>query len=168
MITRGRLFRNFSLQCLPATSQDELRENILPMARCEFLLKPMAILSYMRSGLTDLVSLKTSLPVQKISELYQVLSPTCANVLKNVRAECEDLRPEEEREYKFLTVYIGVWMVTSCLSSFTLWQGPHELLSVRVYHGLSRTPHASTCNNTLTISTTHETYFEFMNDSISS
>ena len=107
------------MQRLPATSQDELREHILTMVQCEFLVKPMAILSYMRSGITDLV-LKTSLPVQRIFELYQVLSPTCANVLKNVRAEYEDLRPEEEREYKFLTVYIGAWMVTSCLSSFTL------------------------------------------------
>ena len=102
------LYRRFSMQCLLATSQDELREHILTMARCEFLVKPMAILSYITSGITDLVSLKTSLPVQKISELYQVLSATCANVLKNVRTECEDLsRPEEERVYNYLTVYIG-------------------------------------------------------------
>lgn len=101
------LYRRFSMQCLPATSQDERREHILTMARCEFLIKPMAILSHMTSGIIYLVSLKTSLPVQRISELYQVLSPTCANVLKNVRAECEDLRPEKERVYNFLTVYIG-------------------------------------------------------------
>ena len=52
------LYRRFSMQCLPATSQNELREHILTMARCEFLIKPMAILSYMRSGISDLVSLK--------------------------------------------------------------------------------------------------------------
>ena len=64
------LNRRFSMQCLPATSQDELHEHILTMAYCKFIIKSMAILSYMRSGITDLVSWKTSLTVQKIFELY--------------------------------------------------------------------------------------------------
>ena len=164
------LYRRFSMQRLPATSQDELREHILTMVQCEFLVKPMAILSYMRSGITDLV-LKTSLPVQRIFELYQVLSPTCANVLKNVRAECEDLRPEEERVYNFLTVYIGgldgdqllkfLHFVTGSTSTPL---GKGIMVSFNSSQGLSCAPHASTCNNTLTISTTYESYSEFKNE----
>ena len=134
------LYRRFSMQSLPATSQDELREHILTMARCEFLIKPMAILSYMRSGISDLVSLKKSLPVQRISELYQVLSPTSANVLKHVRAECE-----------------GTGSTSTPL-------GKGIMVSFNSSQGLSRAPHASTCNNTLTISTTYESYSEFKNE----
>jgi len=83
--------------------------------------------------ITDLVSLKTSLTVQRILKLYQVNSPTCANMLKNIRAECEDLRPEEEWGYNLLTIYIGDLDVISCLSFFTSWQGPHQPLLVRVF-----------------------------------
>ena len=141
------------------------------MARCEFLIIPMAIVSYMRSGITDLVSLKTSLPVQKISELYQVLSLTFAHVLKNVRAECEDLIPEEERVYNFWTVYIGgldgdqllkfLHFVTGSTSTPL---GKGIMVSFNSSQGLSRAPLASTCNNTLTISTTYESYSDFKNE----
>ena len=47
------LYRRFSMQCLPATSQDKLREHILTLARCEFVIKSMAIMSYTRSGITE-------------------------------------------------------------------------------------------------------------------
>ena len=99
------LYRRFSMKCLPAASENKLREQIVTMAQCEFLHKPLAILSWMRSGITELDSLKKSLTVQKIRELYKVLSQTTENVLKNVRPDSEDLRPEEERVYNFLTVF---------------------------------------------------------------
>ena len=72
------LCRRFSMQCLPATSQDELREHILTMVRCEFVIEPMKILVILTSGITDLVSL-TRLVSVKIYELYQIHSPTCEN-----------------------------------------------------------------------------------------
>ena len=102
------LCRRFGMQCLPATSEVKLHEHIHTMARCEFILKPMAILSWMRDGIiTELDSFKESLSVQRISEVNKVLSPTCENILKSMRPECADLRPDEDRVYFFSTVYIG-------------------------------------------------------------
>ena len=109
----------------------------------------MAILSHIKSGITDLVSLKKRLPVERISELYQVLSPISANVLKNVRAECEDLRPKEERVYNFLTVYIGGLDGDQLLKFLHFVAGSTStplskgiMVSFNSSKGLSRAPHA--------------------------
>ena len=42
--------------------------------------------------------------------------------------------------------------------------GKGIMVSFNSSQGLSRAPHASTCNNTLTISTTYESYSEFKNE----
>ena len=128
----------------------------------------MAILSWMRSGITELDSLKKSLTAQKVFEVSQVLSPTSENVLKNMQPECEDLRPKEERVYHFLTIYIGSMDGDQLLKflhfvtgSTVTPVGKGIKVCFNPAQGLSRAPSASTCSNTLTISTTYETYAQF-------
>lgn len=73
--------------------------------------------------------------------------------------------------YNFLTVYLGgldgdqllkfLHFVTGSTSTPV---GRGIVVSFNSSQGLCRAPRASTCNNTLNISTTYESYSEFKNE----
>jgi hypothetical protein len=164
------LYQRFSMQCLPAKTEEELKEHILTMARAEFVFKPMFFLSAMRRGIGEdnLKALQKELPIDKISELYDELSPTWEKVLQKLKKECEDLRPEQQRVFTFLTIYVGS-MDNNLLQRFlhfvTGSTATPRFPGIKVCFngalGLNRVPCASTCSGTLTVSTTYESYAEF-------
>ncbi|KAK3754776.1 hypothetical protein QZH41_019695, partial [Actinostola sp. cb2023] len=81
------LYQRFSMQCLPAKTEEALKEHIITMARAEFVFKPMFFLSAMRRGIGEdnLKALQKELPIDKISELYDELSPTCETGLAEIK-----------------------------------------------------------------------------------
>ena len=89
-----------------------------------------------------------------------MLSQTTENVLKNVRPDSEDLRPEEERVYNLLTVFVGSMDSDQLLKFLHFVTGSTVTPVVKgikvcfnTTKGLSCVPTASTCSNTLNIST---------------
>ncbi|KAK3729313.1 hypothetical protein QZH41_011440 [Actinostola sp. cb2023] len=164
------LYQRFSMQCLPAKTEEALKEHIITMARAEFVFKPMFFLSAMRRGIGEdnLKALQKELPIDKISELYDELSPTCETVLQKLKKGSEDLRLEEVRVFNFLTIYVGS-MDSNLLRRFLHFvtgstatpRKPGIKVCFNGAQGLSRVPCASTCSSTLTISTTYESFAEF-------
>lgn len=163
------LYQRFGMTCLPAKSEEQLLKHVLSMARSEFIMKPMFCLSAMRQGIADnIAELIKELPTDKISKLYDELSPTPEKVLQNVSKYSEDLTSEQQRVFNYLTIYIGD-MNTTCLRRFLHFvtgssASPRRqgiTVAFNRAESFSCVPTVSTCSSTITLSTTHQTYAQF-------
>lgn len=167
------LYQRFSMACLPAKTEEELHRHIITMAKSEFIFKPMFVLSSMIKGIEDKTrgELQKELTPNKISQLYDELTPTTDKVLRKLFREQQDLTVAQQRVFTFLTIYVGdldktrlrrfLHFVTGSTSTP---RKPGIKVSFNGAQRLCCLPSASTCSSALILPTTYESYGSFKRD----
>lgn len=126
------------------------------MAKSEFIFKPLCLLSWTRSGIAEekLQRFK-EFSVNKITDIYSELTPTCDKVLQRIQPEMEDLRPSEQRVFHFLTSFVGnmdsehLLRFVRFVTGSTCTPRRPILVCFNGSVGLDRAPRAATCSCTL-------------------
>lgn len=161
------IYSQYSMNCLPAKTPEQLKEHIILMARTHLLYKPMNILMWMRNGMGEKITvMQARFGKDEIEKMYKVLLPSKEKVLAKI-SYSQDLRPEESRVLSYLRNFIGT--MDDCLldkfirfvtGSSVAPQSPIQV-AFNSTVGLRRAPSSSTCSSVLHLSTSYLSFGEF-------
>ncbi len=149
------------------SSPGKLREQIIEAAYREFMMKPMAAISSINSGIPhthqgfwnefnvkDLYDLYCSLTASPSKVVDMIVEPTASN-------------PAQERVFNYLIQYVGNMKVSEVQRFLRFVTGSAVCLSVYItvqfnsLSGFGRRPISHTCSNSLELSTDYDTYPDF-------
>ena len=161
------IYQQYSMNCLPATTPEQLRQHVIIMARSQFVYKPMSILVWMRNGIGGkITALQSRLNKEEIAKLYKALLPSKEKVLAKITYS-ENLRPEESRVLSYLRNYIGT-LDDNLLDKFIRFvtgspAAPQKPIQIAFNStvGVRRFPSSSTCSSVLHLSTSYLSFVEF-------
>ena len=149
----------------------KLKEQLITMARSQFIYKPGCFLQWMREGIPKhhIDNLWGKMTFNDFQKLYDDLKPTREKILSKLQTP-EDLTPAQETTFYHLKNYITnadpekmERFLRYTTGSTTVPREPIKV-SFNSAVGLLRLPGASTCSNTVCLSTCYNTYREFQKE----
>ena len=156
--------------CREVPKPENLRHLVIEIARHEFLVKPVAAIYAMNSGLPSLHQRfwnKQSL--EKLYSLYKSLIATPGEVIQMI-SEPAVMNNAEERVYGYLIQFIGSLKPDDLQCFLRFVTGSSVMLSEDITvifnaaSGLSRVITSRTCTSTIEIPSTYTTYLDFSHD----
>ena len=160
------ILSRYGSRVCPSTSA-HLRVQLLNVGKYEFLIKPMAAISSIYSGICDEEKqFWRKFSVDELHSLYLSLSATAEKVL-NIIDEPVDSNSNQARIFNYLLQYIGNMRNDEVRQFLRFTTGSSVLLAERIsvifnaQSGLFRHPIGRTCACTLELPSTYASYLEF-------
>ena len=158
----------FGLRKIPMP--DSLKSLLAQSARFEFLLKPSCIISSIFSGIPSKhKAFWDDLGVNGILSLYNTLSVSPAKVF-SLLADVEIADPNQDRVFTYLRQYIASMDGDELRRFLRFVTGSTVCMSKKITvnfnntTGMARRPIAHTCDPSLELSSSFDTYLEFVNE----
>jgi hypothetical protein len=144
-----------------------LRQQIIQVARFEFLVKPSAALNAISAGIPNSHRRFWNLmSVHAFYSIYQSLSATPAKVLDLI-TEPDIENSNQERVFGYLKQYVGdmkpeeIRHFLRFVTGFPVCPSSGIRITFNTLSGMGRQPRGHTCSGVLSLSTTYVTYEEF-------
>ena len=160
------ILSRYGSRACPSTSTD-LRAQLLNVGKYEFLIKPMAAISSIHSGISEEEKLFwRNFSVNELHSLYLSLSATAEKVL-NIIEEPVESNCNQARVFNYLLQYIGNMRNDEVRRFLRFTTGSSVVIAERInvifnaQSGLSRHPIAHTCGCTLELPSTYASYLDF-------
>ena len=102
-------FSRMGMRCIPSKVKNEYRDQVIQMAKSEFLYKPSMLLMWMRQGIPAKHYQKVwaRLSPNDLSSLYASLTPTAVKVAQMIVPEKDtELSPKEDRMMYFVKSFV--------------------------------------------------------------
>ena len=149
------------------SSPDKLKEQIIEAAYREFMMKPMAAINSINSGIPHIhCGFWEDLSVDDLYSLYCSKTASPSKVIDMI-VEPLTSNPAQERVFGYLIQYVGAMKASEVQHFLRLVTGSSVCTSKDIFiefntlSGLGRRPISHTCTNYLELSTNYDTYLDF-------
>ena len=163
------LFSFYGSRQIPSPSN--LESIFLQIAKYEFLLKPAAAIQMIRSGIPEMH--RRFWGKMTVSDLYAIYSAMCSSpekILMSIDSNSVTETPLQERVLLYLRQYIGsaskntVSLFLRYVTGSCVFTGKGITVTFNSLEGFARRPIAHTCNCSLQLPVTYNTYTDFQNE----
>lgn len=156
--------------CREVPTHNNIKDVIVKVARFEFMVKPLAAISLVHSGIpTEHIPFWQNQTVKNLSLLYSALTATPAKVVEILQSEPTD-NACEERVMSYLEQFVGNMNKDMLRKFLRFATGSSVCLSKKItvafnnLSGFARRPISHTCGSLLELSSSYSTYPEFVGE----